>query len=290
MPSQRRVKVFGLTVLLVVLITMYYTSAARHTRTSDFYVKTTSALQEKADAAAVRAAEAAREQPHAENPDVGQRLKAAELAAKKAADKKGAEFEQGIMGEGSGERSVAGRLLMKDAEEKPLGVAQVGGRPDQQRERENKKPETKEEHEVEMELSAILKKSPSRSSPSYRPNGAALTLFSFAVIIFSKSYCPYSKKAKHILLDLYKIVPAPYVVELDLHPLGSALQAMLSEKTGRRTVPNVLINAVSVGGGDDIQALHEQGKLIETVTSMGGKKIVAATVVEQEEAAKEVRR
>jgi glutaredoxin len=95
-----------------------------------------------------------------------------------------------------------------------------------------------------------------------------------AVIIFSKSYCPFSKKAKHILLEKYKIVPEPYVVELDEHPLGQQLQATLAESTGRRTVPNILLMGKSIGGGDDIEELHESNKLADTIKSMGGSRII----------------
>ncbi|KAF2083160.1 glutaredoxin, partial [Saccharata proteae CBS 121410] len=121
--------------------------------------------------------------------------------------------------------------------------------------------ESDADHEVDLEFNSILKKSP--------------------IIIFSKSYCPYSAKAKRILLDAYKISPPPYVVELDQHPLGPQLQAALAKSTGRRTVPNVLINGKSIGGGDDIEALHNHGKLAETVRSMGGKRIVEAALVEE---------
>ena len=98
-----------------------------------------------------------------------------------------------------------------------------------------------------------------------------------AVIIFSKSYCPHSKRAKDILLEKYKIVPAPYVVELDQHELGPGLQSALHKSTGRRTVPNVLISGRSIGGGDDIAQLDQDGELIEKVRKMGGKRIMEAT-------------
>lgn len=78
------------------------------------------------------------------------------------------------------------------------------------------------------------------------------------------------------MLEDYSITPAPYVVELDQHPLGSAIQAQLKKSTGRSTVPNVLINGRSIGGGDDIEALHLKGKIEETVRSMGGKRITEA--------------
>jgi len=96
----------------------------------------------------------------------------------------------------------------------------------------------------------------------------------FAVIIFSKSYCPHSKRAKNILLEKYIIDPAPYVVELDKHELGPQLQAKLADLTGRRTVPNVLIQAVSIGGGDDVAELDIKKTLIGKVKELGGKRIL----------------
>lgn len=105
---------------------------------------------------------------------------------------------------------------------------------------------------------------------------------SAAVIIFSKSYCPHSRRAKGILLDKYLIVPAPYVVELDQHPLGPLLQARLAQMTGRSTVPNVLINGKSIGGGDDVAELDVRRTLISTVQKMGGKRM--QEVVERPEA------
>ena len=99
---------------------------------------------------------------------------------------------------------------------------------------------------------------------------------SVPVIIFSKSYCPYSKKAKLILLDKYLIIPAPFVVELDQHPLGPQLQATLEKMTGRGTVPNVLISGKSIGGGDDVELLDRNDELVSKVKSMGGKRITEA--------------
>ena len=93
------------------------------------------------------------------------------------------------------------------------------------------------------------------------------------VIVFSKSYCPYSRRAKGILLEKYTINPAPFVVELDQHPLGQKLQAKLGELTGRRTVPNILVNGVSIGGGDDIAELDTNKGLTEKIKEVGGKKI-----------------
>ncbi len=87
---------------------------------------------------------------------------------------------------------------------------------------------------------------------------------------------------QHILLDLYSITPPPYVVELDQHDLGSGLQDALLKMTGRRTVPNVLINGLSIGGGDDIEEMHINDKLISTIKSKGGKRIVSVEKVDED--------
>ncbi|KAK6530171.1 hypothetical protein TWF694_003538 [Orbilia ellipsospora] len=93
------------------------------------------------------------------------------------------------------------------------------------------------------------------------------------IIIFSKSYCPYSKKAKALLLETYKITPAPYVIELDLHDHGSEIQDELEKMTGRRTVPNILVQGRSIGGSDDIAALEANGQLVKKIRQFGGKNI-----------------
>lgn len=93
------------------------------------------------------------------------------------------------------------------------------------------------------------------------------------VIIFSKSYCPHSKRAKDILLTKYDIVPKPYVVELDEHPMGALLQEKLGKMTGRRTVPNVLVNGKSIGGGDEMAELDSTRELAGKLLSMGGKQM-----------------
>ena len=98
-----------------------------------------------------------------------------------------------------------------------------------------------------------------------------------AVIIFSKSYCPFSLKAKNILLEKYDIVPPAFVVELDEHPIGPKLQAFLAENTGRRTVPNVLVNGRSIGGGDDIEAMDASGELSKKIKELAGKRVMEIT-------------
>lgn len=240
MPSQRRMRLFGVLFFVTVVVILYMTRSDTQTYASDFYTRTQEALQQREFAEAAKQRDA---------DSVGTRLKAAEKAAKKKADEKSAEFQKAVEGK---DKSVAGRVKIEGDKASPVpGVAAQGGRPRDQA--AMKDHETPEDRDVEIELNAILKKSP--------------------VIIFSKSYCPFSKRAKYILLEKYNITPAPYVVELDEHPLGAKLQDTLAEMTGRRTVPNVLVQGKSIGGGDDMQELDETDKLIETFKSVGGTRI-----------------
>ena len=146
MPSQRRTRTLALLSLIALAVIIYATRSGTQTPTSPFYTKTQEALQshEYAEAARQRDAES-----------VGTRLKAAEEAAKKLADEKSAEYHKAVEGK---DKSVAGRVKLDGAEKSPVpGVAAQGGRP---RDQEPVKAETAEDHDVEIELNAILKKSP----------------------------------------------------------------------------------------------------------------------------------
>jgi hypothetical protein len=154
MPSQRRKRAYGLTIFLTILVVIYVTQGPGQTRKSDFFTKTQEALQQKeyAEAAQVRDAES-----------VGARLKAAEVEAKKLAKDKGQRYFDSVDGGGGGEKGVAGRVKLTQqtgGEKKLQGVATVGGKP-RDRGAANLENETPEDHEVEVELNAILKKSPS---------------------------------------------------------------------------------------------------------------------------------
>lgn len=115
-----------------------------------------------------------------------------------------------------------------------------------------------------------------------------------SIVIFSKSYCPHSRRAKTLLLQTYDIVPKPYVVELDrlIDPaegntdpekeggddgevvtMGRALQDLLAQRTGRKTVPNILVLGMSIGGADEVVELHEEDGLAEKLKGMVGKRL-----------------
>jgi len=88
------------------------------------------------------------------------------------------------------------------------------------------------------------------------------------LVVFSKSYCPYSKRAKS-LIQTYALEPAPRVVEVDLREDGDLLKVILTRLTKHSTFPNVILRGRSLGGADDLQALHEGGKLKELFESNG---------------------
>jgi glutaredoxin 3 len=90
-----------------------------------------------------------------------------------------------------------------------------------------------------------------------------------AVVVFSKSYCPYCKQTKNTLSSF----GAKYAVfELDQMPDGSDLQDALEDITGQRTVPNVLVQGKHIGGNSDIQSLKSSDKLEELLQGAGALK------------------
>ncbi|KAF5384863.1 hypothetical protein D9615_000923 [Tricholomella constricta] len=84
------------------------------------------------------------------------------------------------------------------------------------------------------------------------------------ITIFSKSWCPYCKKAKALFAEEFPDVEAK-VFELDERDDGAAIQDYLLKKSGQRTVPNVYVNGEHVGGSDDVRASFNQGALTKLV-------------------------
>ena len=78
------------------------------------------------------------------------------------------------------------------------------------------------------------------------------------VAVFSKSYCPFCEQVKELLRS-HKI---PYAaLELDLIDNGPAIQSILFDRTGQKSVPNVFINGRHLGGCDKTVEAHADGKL-----------------------------
>jgi len=90
------------------------------------------------------------------------------------------------------------------------------------------------------------------------------------LLLFTKSTCPYSVRAKYLLMETYNLQPAVHVHELDDLP---DLQDAVQRKTGRRTVPNFLVAGHSIGGADEMEALEERGGLVAEVRKWGGDRV-----------------
>ncbi|CAF0843174.1 unnamed protein product [Adineta steineri] len=105
--------------------------------------------------------------------------------------------------------------------------------------------------------------SPSSSSDLSVSDHIQQLIKKYPVMVFSKSYCPYSKKAKSIL-SRYKLGNNYHVLELDQLPSkADAYQDELGKLTGARSVPRVFIGGKFVGGGDDTSALEKRGELVK---------------------------
>ncbi|KAJ9593725.1 hypothetical protein L9F63_014698, partial [Diploptera punctata] len=103
------------------------------------------------------------------------------------------------------------------------------------------------------------------SSSQVDMNGPAAQLVkelinSDGVVIFSKSYCPYCKMAKEVFDNLKQKYTA---IELDNRDDGDAIQSVLGEMTGARSVPRVFVKGECLGGGTDVKKLYDSGKLVE---------------------------
>lgn len=77
------------------------------------------------------------------------------------------------------------------------------------------------------------------------------------VRMYSTAVCPYCNMAERLLKS--KGVDEIEKIRIDLEP---AQRALMMETTGRRTVPQIYIGDLYVGGFDDLSALDREGKLV----------------------------
>lgn len=83
------------------------------------------------------------------------------------------------------------------------------------------------------------------------------------IIIYSKDYCPYCKRAKALIK-----AKGYDFTEYDIVNDAALTAEMIERSGGRRTVPQIFIGDVHVGGASDLFELESQGKLdalLETV-------------------------
>lgn len=76
------------------------------------------------------------------------------------------------------------------------------------------------------------------------------------VLMYCTEVCPYCVRAERLLHA--RGVAGIEKIRVDLQP---ELRAEMTEKTGRRTVPQIYIGARHVGGYDDLAALDRSGEL-----------------------------
>ncbi|MFH1604698.1 MAG: glutaredoxin 3 [Pseudomonadota bacterium] len=76
------------------------------------------------------------------------------------------------------------------------------------------------------------------------------------ITMYSTGTCPYCRRAETLLQS--KGVTEIEKIRIDLDP---ARRNEMIEKTGRRTVPQIYVGEVHVGGFDDLAALDRAGQL-----------------------------
>ena len=77
------------------------------------------------------------------------------------------------------------------------------------------------------------------------------------VTIYTTAVCPYCVRAKQLLQK--RGVNQLHEVRVDKNP---AEKALMMERTGRRTVPQIYIGDKHIGGCDDLMALDQAGDLL----------------------------
>ncbi|MBC7453552.1 MAG: glutaredoxin 3 [Massilia sp.] len=76
------------------------------------------------------------------------------------------------------------------------------------------------------------------------------------VVLYHTASCPYCVRAERLLEA--KGVTQIERIRVDLDP---GQRAIMMEKTGRRSVPQIFVGATHVGGFDDLYALDQAGRL-----------------------------
>lgn len=81
--------------------------------------------------------------------------------------------------------------------------------------------------------------------------------------MYTTQWCPFCLRAKALLGQ--RGVSAIDEVRVDLHP---AERETMVRKTGRRTVPQIFIGELHVGGCDDLMALDRRGGLLPLLQAL----------------------
>ena len=76
------------------------------------------------------------------------------------------------------------------------------------------------------------------------------------IIIYSSNNCGYCELAKNLLDSL-----SYQYQEINIQEMPNKRDEMLRKSNGRRTVPQIFVGDVHVGGYDELNKLHLKGKL-----------------------------
>ncbi len=77
-----------------------------------------------------------------------------------------------------------------------------------------------------------------------------------SVIIYSSPFCPFCSRAKKLLSD-----KGVDFEEIDVFSDMTRKREMIDRADGKRTVPQIFVGDVHVGGCDELYALEAQGRL-----------------------------
>ena len=84
------------------------------------------------------------------------------------------------------------------------------------------------------------------------------------VVIYTTTYCGYCHRAK-MLMEEKRVA----FEEINLDEQPERYEEMLSRAEGRRTVPQIFVNGLGIGGCDEIYDLERKGQLDELLATAG---------------------
>ncbi|KAG0265661.1 hypothetical protein BG011_004260 [Mortierella polycephala] len=86
-------------------------------------------------------------------------------------------------------------------------------------------------------------------------------------MVFSKSYCPFSKAAKELLKSYTNDFK---VMEVDYEDENDNIKKVLTKIAhGHSTFPSIFFVGESIGGKDKLQGLEDRGELKSRLESLG---------------------
>ncbi|KAG0049657.1 hypothetical protein BGZ83_005518 [Gryganskiella cystojenkinii] len=87
------------------------------------------------------------------------------------------------------------------------------------------------------------------------------------VMVFSKTYCPFSKAAKELL---HSYTDDFRVLEVDLDPKNADIKKILTKIShGHSTFPSIFFDGESIGGRDNLVALDSKHQLKPRLEALG---------------------